>query len=263
MQGKSRLFWRLSVIAMVVFFVGAGIWFLIASTSDSKQLEQQVIDRFGPAEQYAPPADGILTPTQIERFILVRQAVQPGCAAYREVLDGIVELAAIKTDETISGGEAASRGLRGFKSVFKAGPRMLQLIDARNSALLEQEMGMGEYMYLYLAAYAEQLAMADTTAYAETDEAYISPRTRQEYMQILRNQVANAESIGHDKTAHELRLEIESMENGVHSSPWPAGPPSGIRQSLSPYVEQIAELYCEGIVAIELQQKNKGFNLGG
>ena len=248
---------------MVVFFVGAGIWSLIALTSDSKRLEQQVIDRFGPAEQYDPPADGILAPTQLERFILVRQAVQPGCAAYREVLDGIVGLAAIETDDTISGSEAASRGIRGFKSVFKAGPRMLQLIDARNSALLDQEMGMGEYVYLYLAAYGEQLAMTDTSAYAEMDEAYISPRTRQEYVQILRNQLAHAESIGLDNTAHELRLEIESLENGVHSSPWLAGPPSGIRQSLAPYAEQIAELYCEGMVAIELQQKNKGLNLGG
>jgi len=35
------------------------------------------------------------------------------------------------------------------------------------------------------------------------------------------------------------------------------------RESLAPYQERLAELYCAGIVKIELLQKNRGLNLDG
>jgi hypothetical protein len=35
------------------------------------------------------------------------------------------------------------------------------------------------------------------------------------------------------------------------------------RESLAPYRERLAELYCAGIVKIELLQKNRGLNLEG
>ena len=34
-----------------------------------------------------------------------------------------------------------------------------------------------------------------------------------------------------------------------------------IAASLEPYAERLARLYCDGIVKIELMQKNKGFNI--
>jgi hypothetical protein len=263
MQDRSKLTWRLVTIAAVLFLLLSGVWFLISSTSESKQLEQEVNDRFGWAEQYVPVADGFVPPDRLERFIRVRQAVQPACRDYQEVLDGIIGLAAIETDPDVSGSEAATRGIKGFKSVFKTGPVMLQFMDARNSALVQEEMGLGEYIYLYLAVYSKQLANVASSPYSEMEESRISERVREEFIQILGNQVSALGSAGQDPVRALLEEEIETLEESPDSAPWPRGPLPNTRNSLAPYQDQLASLYCDGVVAIELLQKNRGFSFKG
>jgi hypothetical protein len=263
MQNRSKLMWRLITIAVVLFLVFSGVWFLISSTSESKRLEQEVNDRFGWAEQYVPVADGSVAPDRLERFVRVRQAVQPACTDYQEVLDGIIGLAAIETDPDVSGEEAATRGIKGFKSVFKTGPKMLQFMDARNSALIREEMGLGEYIYLYLAAYSEQLADVASSPYSEIEESRISSRIREEFIQILGNQLNALGPAGQDPVRAGLKAEIEALEDSPEATPWSRGPLPGTRHSLAPFQDQLSTLYCDGVVAIELLQKNRGFSFKG
>ncbi len=266
-KSKSGLSWRLLTVAVVVFFVAAGIYFLLASTRESKRLEQNLIDRFGWAEQYTPAADGTVSLQRMEAFLRVRRAVQPSCADYREVLNSILGLVEIETDAELTGKEKASKGLGGLKSMIGLGPKMLQFMDARNGSLQNGEMGLGEYMYIYLAAYGRQLANVSTSPYAEMEEAYISSRTRDEYVGILTNQLTTLAAAGSDaelqNLSTQLRLEIKALEGGSHASPWPDGPPAMTRKSLAPFQEQLSDLYCEGIVAIELLQKNRGLDFRG
>jgi len=267
MQDKKTLIWRLVTIAAILFFVLAGIYFLFNLTSDSKKLEQQLIDRHGWAGDYIPSADGSIEAGQVERFIRVREAVQSSCTEYQDVLKGIIDLDALEDDEDLSGEEAASTGIRGVKSMFKVGPAMVHFMDARNTTLLEENMGIGEYMYLYLSAYGKQLTEASASPYAEMEEAYISDRTRKEYLQILGHQQDELGAVEKDPELEAFRShlnsEIRALEDGTHLAPWPQGPPGVIANSLAPYQERISELYCEGIVAMELLQKNRGFWLGG
>jgi len=146
-------------------------------------------------------------------------------------------------------------------------------MDARNSALLTEEMGLGEYIYIYLAAYGELLAQESQGRYADQEEAYLSPRARKEYVQILGNQLAALQSVDqdqyHDQDASslaliaELQAEMTALADGSHSSPWPYGPPARTGESLAPYRDRISALYCEGIVRVEILQKNKGFSFEG
>ncbi len=266
-KANNGLSWRLLTVAVVVFFVAAGVYFLLESTRESKRLEQSLIDRFGFAEQYTPAANGSVPRQRSEAFLRVRQAVQTSCADYQEVLNGIIGLADLETDAELSGEEKASRGLDGLKSIFGVGPKMLQFMDARNSNLRKEEMGLGEYMYIYLAVYGKQIANASSSPYAEMEEAYISSRIRDEYVQILNNQLAALATAGSDTDLQNLstllRLEIEALGDGSHPSPWPDGPPAMTRESLAPFQDQLSDLYCEGVVAIELLQKNRGFGFRG
>lgn len=263
MQDRGKLTWRLITIAVVLFLFFSGVWFLIASTRESKQLEQDLNDRFGWAEQYVPVADGSVPADRLERFVRVRQAVQPACKAYQEVLDGIVGLDAIETDPDLSGGEAATRGIKGFKSVLKVGPIMLQFMDARNATLLRENMGLGEYFYLYLAAYGEELSEVSNSPFSEMEEAHVSDRTREVFVQILENQLAELAPSGPPEIVAQLKNEIDALTKGKNSSPWPQGPLPSTRASLSPYVDQLSDLYCDGVVSIELLQKNRGFSFDG
>ena len=266
-QEKRGRLWPILTVATVVFFLVAGIYFVIAPTRESKRLEKALIERFDYASQYTPPIDGFVPPQRVEKFIRVRQAVQTNCFGYQGVLDDLIGLEAIEADQEMPPAKKVSKGLGGVVNIFSAAPKFLEFMETRNRSLLAEEMGLGEYIYLYLAAYGEQLANESISFYSNMEEAYISPRTRDEFVQILGNQLAALESADQENfpvgLIADLRGEVEALKDGSHSSPWPFGPAVKTRESLAPYQEQLADLYCSGIVEIELHQKNRGFNFEG
>jgi hypothetical protein len=263
-KGKRGRIWPILTLATVVFFLAAGIYFLIAPTRESKRLEQSLIDQYGWANDFTPVIDGSVPPLRVEKFIRVREALQPNCLDYQGILDDVIAIEAIETNQEMSPVEKTSTGVRGFMGIFGALPSMVEFMEVRNTSLLAEEMGLGEYMYIYLAAYGEQLANESVSAYSGMEEAHISSRTLDEFVQILGNQAAALEAAGPEDSPGgsiaDLRAEIEAIEDGSHSSPWPNGPIGMTRESLAPYSEQLVDLYCSGIVKIELQQKNRGFS---
>ena len=261
--------WRYLTIATIVFFLVAGIWFLMLPIQQSKKLEHSVIDRFGSATRYVPSADGVVQPDRLEGFIRVRQAVQANCKTFQKIMDNVIKLETLESDPNLPGSQKVSEGFESLKSIFSAAPTFLEFMDVRNSALLAEEMGLGEYIYIYLVAYGELLALEPQGRYVDQEEAYLSPRARREYAQILGNQLAALQTGQWDQDASavalsaELQAEMAALEDGSHSSPWPAGPPAKTAESLAPYRDQLSALYCEGTVQVEILQKNPGFSFEG
>jgi len=262
-KGKGCLLIGLTTAFVIV----SGFYFLTAGIRDAKQLEQTLIDRFGWAEDYTPPLDGSIDPQRIEAFIRVREAVQTDCADYQAVLVSIRNLDKLETEGGESAPEAASTGLQGLKSALGAGPKMIEFSTNRNRSLIDEEMGLGEYLYIYLTVYGTQLAKESVSDFSNTEEAYVSERARGEYRQILANQLLALEAgeleSNHAELVADLREEIKALDDGSHTSPWPNGPVGKTRLSLAPYLQHLDNLYCSGIVKIELLQKNRGFQLEG
>lgn len=263
-QRRRVPIWRRPTVLAVAVLFAAGIYFLITTVNDSKRLEQTLIDRYGPAVTYSPPMDGILTPERIQKFIRVRKAVQSSCANSQSVLNSILSLDAMETDQETPAAEKLSSGLNSFKGIFGAAPRLLEFMDARNTALLEQEMGLGEYMYLYLATYGPQLAQEPESLYAGMEEAYVSRRTRLEYAEILTRQRATLEtagpSVSNEQLATQVTAQLEALNDTADSTPWPNDLTGPVNASLAPFREQLTSLYCSGIVQTELKQKNRHFS---
>lgn len=264
---KTKRKGYLVVGLIMVFVISSGIYFLTTGIRDAKRIEQTLVDRFDWAEHYTPSIDGSIDPQRIEAFIRVREAVQPDCAEYQGVLISIGRLDELESDQEGSASDAASTSFESFKSIFSAGPKMVHFSTTRNQALLNEEMGIGEYLYIYLTSYGAQLANESTSSFSGMEEAYISDRARKEFTQILTNQLLalkSSDSIPSDPDLERnLGLEIEALQDGSHTSPWPNGPVGKARESLAPYQQQLGGLYCSGIVRIELLQKNRGFNLDG
>ena len=240
---------------------------MTSGVRETKRLEQILIDRFGWAENYMPPGDGGIDPKRIEAFIRIRETLQPRCAEYQAVLAGIKNLELLETDHEGHPENPGSTGLQGLKSVFRSGPEMLEYTKTRNRALLDSGMGLGEYLYLYLGSYGEQLSAEAVSTFSKMEEAYISDRARTEYAQILNNQIAALESSPSPASLADLtetlRAEIRSLEDGSHPAPWPHGPIGKTREALAPFRQQLDALYCSGIARIELLQKNRGFHFDG
>jgi hypothetical protein len=53
---------------------------------------------------------------------------------------------------------------------------------------------------------------------------------------------------------------MAALEDGSHASPWPNGPPATTAESLAPYRDRLSDLYCKGIVRVEILQNKKGFS---
>ena len=150
-QDRRKLAWRLLTIATVVFLLVAGITLLFAPVREAKRLEQSLNDRFGYAGDYTPAVHGTIPPQRIESFIRIREAVRSECRDYQEVLNNLIELESIDSDEEMSDKEKASRGFKGFKSLFSAGPNMVEFMEARNSALLAEDMYLAAGVLLMLS----------------------------------------------------------------------------------------------------------------
>ncbi len=251
----------------VAFVFFSGFYFLTTGVRDTKRLEQTLNDRFDWAEKYTPASDGSIAAGRIEAFIRVRKALQPNCADYQVVMAGISGLDDLESEDGKVPGDAASTGLLGLKSVFRAGPEMIEFTRTRNMALLEEDMGLGEYLYIYLTTYGAQLAAESDSDFAKMEEAYISERTRKEYAQILTNQLAALEKSGLQSSLAnldtDLQAEIQALNDGSHTSPWPQGPVGRSRESLAPFQQQLDGLYCSGIARTELLQKNHGLQFDG
>lgn len=264
MNHRKHHGWRYLTIATIVFLLGAGIWSFILPIQQSKELEQNLIDEFDWPTRYTPPANGVIQPDRLDRFIRVRETVQANCKTFQSIMDNVIRLETLESDPNLSASEKTSEGIDSIKSMFSAAPTFLEFMDARNTALLTEEMGLGEYMYIYLAAYGELLAQEAQGRYADQEEAYLTPRARKEYSQILGNQLTALQAADQDTPslalAADLQAEITALEDGSHSSPWPDGPPGKTRESLKPYRDRLSTLYCDGIVRVETLQKNKGFN---
>ena len=89
-HGKGGRGWRLLALATVLFFIAAGIYFVIVPVQESKRHEQTLIEQFGWADKYTPSIDGSIPPQRVEAFIRVREAVQTNCADYQGILDDLL-----------------------------------------------------------------------------------------------------------------------------------------------------------------------------
>jgi hypothetical protein len=246
------------VVASLIFFAGVTGFVALRPVREAKRGEQDLNDRFGEFSTFSPAPDGSLAPDRIEAFIAVREHLREPCAMFQEHRDQFEELGRLEEQGELSSGDI----IDGFKAAFGFGPGFLNLVRTRNSALSDVGMGLGEYSYIYVLAYGDQLS---ALLEEMSRDHLIKPRTRRELTQILRNQLASLGSPPHNGTHREhglmLQEEIAALEKGILVFPWQDGLPPSLAASLAPYEDQLDTLFCDATVRFELRQKNK--NPGG
>ena len=143
---------------------------------------------------------------------------------------------------------------------------------ARNQAMLDLGMGMGEYTYIYTLAYHSWLELhtAEGLEALESDEGAppgsgppdddgYSRQRRQNMLAILGNQL-DALPEG-DAEANALRVDLEeqivAMEEDPERAPWQANLPDAILASLQPYRQRLIETYNPFTDPFELARSAK------
>ena len=258
---SAKKTWRTGcgyVVASLIFLVGVTGFVALRPVREAKRGEQDLNDRFGEFSAFSPAPDGSVSADRIEAFIAVRGRLQEPCAVFREHRDRFEELGRMEEQGELSSADI----LNGFKAAFGFGPGFLNLVRTRNSALSEVGMGLGEYSYIYVLAYGDQLS---SLLEEMSRDRLVKPRTRRGLAQILFNQLSTPAARSSDGVSAELRTavqeEIVALDSGTHAFPWQDGLPPSVEASLAPFEDRLDELFCEATVRFELRQKNK--NPGG
>jgi hypothetical protein len=258
-SGKKT--WRTGcgyVVASLIFFAGVTGFVALRPVREAKRGEQDLNDRFGDFSSYSPAPDGSVAADRIEAFIAVRERLRGPCEVFQKHRDRMEEIGRMEEQGELSSGDI----LDGFKAAIGFGPGFLDLMRTRNSALSEIGMGLGEYSYIYVLAYGEQLS---SLLEEMSRDRLIKPRTRRELAQILFNQLSDPAARGGDEVSAELRAavqdEIIALDSGTHAFPWQDGLPPPVETSFAPFEDRLDELFCEATARFDLRQKNK--NPGG
>ena len=246
-----------AVLVIAALLVTGAFFFvrnLVDGFKDSEALLETLTERYGRITEFCPYPKGALPADRIAAFLEARGATA-------EVRDEIARSITLLEGE---GGELdmESKGnvLQKLKMVFGLIPQIADFYKARNQALLDVEMGMGEYYYIYAIAYFSWLKkpVADGTAFdiigddeevriqdwdnEESEEVRLDialRRFRRMLLPMLQNQYEKLQEGSYPAAPDEWKIalaeEIEAMDSDRYRMAWQDGLPSIISDSLEPF----------------------------
>jgi hypothetical protein len=268
------------VVLLVVAALGTGSFFFVKGVVEEVEKTQRSMDavteRFGRPAEFRPDADGRIPPERIESFLAVRQALAGGRADLEQSISLFEKGADVEDGE--GGGGTVGKIRAGFGFL----PQLMAFFTARAEALLEHEMGLGEYYYIYSLAYYswlnkavadgpsfrlvgdnEQTRSWDRESFGEVAEFDVrEERTERilravngQLLPMLRNQLEDLKaSSGADEGGpwmEALESEIASLDADPLRLPWAGGLPPPIEQSIEPYRQQLEQSYSAPCNALE------------
>lgn len=252
------------VLLAVLISVGGSI-VMIKPFRDAVEVGETLVERYGDANDFSPWPDGGIPPERLDAFLLVRRAVQENCAEIGAIDTGIEAMDRLDDQERPSNREILGAFRESSKSVFGMGKTMGKFFHARNSALLEAEMSLGEYTYIYALAYGPTIAGPTTDDEGATGDAHLSERVRETLRQQLRNRLTAMDDRPDEwNGTDERRLlvdEIATLENSPWRLPWLRTRPAALQTSLAPYEDQLTALFCPAASHLELTH-NRKFGIG-
>lgn len=223
------------------------------AVEDRTELE----DRFGTQESFVPPPSGIPSPDRIEAFLSVRQALTSTCDDFWNAERAVAAMEAFDDQEEVSKLAVMKQAMSTSKTMMGMGPLIGHFYEIRNQALVDEEMGLGEYTYIYVLAYGEEIVNPSEKLELFGPGA-TNLRVREALQSMLRNQLELLQKEGGPPDITDaVAAEVEAMEQDPKRIPWQDGLPEGIAASLSPYREELDRLFCGSTPVLELMINEK------
>jgi hypothetical protein len=133
---------------------------------------------------------------------------------------------------------------------------MGEYVTLRNRALLDRQMGLGEYIYIYSLAYYSWLGgspgdgpeiRAGERIFDGEDSTFGSRQVRRRYRRyirdLLRNQLDAMGSSGSEEWRRMLEAEVRDVEENPGHIPWQQGLPPDMESALEPFRSRFESTY--------------------
>jgi hypothetical protein len=257
----------LLVVLVFIALITGGVMFVRNTVSGFEvavETRTELEKKFGTTGEFTPWTGGAIPADRIETFLAVRRGTE---LARQEIADNFAAIPMSEAEaQELEAKPSGQKALSVFKIIGSAlglGAEMGDFFAARNASLLEQEMGMGEYSYLYVVIYYGWLGHdpddGPATGRNKDDHVEIDfgnlrtdSRARDDLLSMLGNQLRQDESVATEEWIALLTAEIEAMEDDRDRYPWQDGLPRSIAESLEPHRDRLEASYDPISNAFEL-----------
>jgi hypothetical protein len=236
----------------------------VATVEGAAAAQRELDETYGPVDEFVPFPDPGVPADRLEVFLSVRDALSE---PRRELIEAVERVA------PPGDGVQAPGGLRMAAAGARLAPRTLRLTTARNQALLDAGMGLGEYVWIYWLSYHAWLGhpvgesqlhevMAARSAAGNTMQlnfsGYLEPerirwRLRLDLISMLDNL---ATALAGDPQRQWWRSQVAAAIADIQADPemlpWRNGVPDAVAQTLEPFRERLEATYSPAANVFEL-----------
>jgi hypothetical protein len=287
------------VVLLLGIFLGVGGGLFISHTlkgfNSAIETRQQLDEAYGQITEFTPAQAGAVPAERMEAFLTVREALGPMRERLTASFDDL--MVGAKRMETEEG-----KAIDKIRQVLKLGriglglgPLLGEFYQVRNQSLLEMEMGLGEYVYIYAMGYYQLLGespddgpdedrvqvdvteddqgivvITDEMEEWEDDEDWDDSqrhhqashrRLSRRLLAMVQNQLAALDSLDTTQARVSWRDslvgEIEACQADRLRLPWQDGLPPALAASLEPYRDRLEATYDPVANAFELSRHRK------
>ncbi len=237
-----------AVLVLGIVGIVGGSFVMMKDFKESITVRETLDERHGEQADFTPPGDGAVAPERMEAFLTVRENVMELCDEFTATAGKFAHLDELDDDTPKT--EALSDVMKLTGDVFMMMPRLGRFFQARNGSLLEVDMGLGEYTYIYVLVYRDRLPDEEP-----------GDRICAALRQMLRNQLAGSDDIAMSAV---LEAEIARLEADPRSIPWQVGLPAVTAASIEPYRERLDAVFCPATVGLEFNKnRQRGLSIHG
>jgi hypothetical protein len=266
------------IIVIGALLITGGVLYvrnLVEGFKDSEAILETLSEKYGRITEFTPYPEGRIPSDRIEAFLGAREAT----TVLREKIES--DIGVLDEDEGIDV-ESAGNVFQKLKLGIGLIPQIAQFFKARNQALLDAGMGMGEYYYLYTLVYFswldkplldgppisirggnEDIRIEDWNdeEAREMQQDISLRRIHRMLLPMLSNQYEKLTegSVGEasEDWRNALAAELAAMEDDRYRLPWQDGLPEVIASSLEPYRTRFERSYSRLMNAIEISLEQR------
>ncbi len=259
------------VVTLVLFVIIGSVAFFVRDMSTDykavKKSEEALLAAHGGLLEYNPPSGGIPSAERLQVFLRVRRDQ----AEWRQNVALAFDEFLVQKEASDTGGFKHFLGL--LRSTTQMAPSLASFWSSRNAALMEHEMGPGEYSYIYCLAYFSYLsydpgdgAQDSELDFGKNSRAGIQVDTHGEMTETERRDAAWRHvhdlmlpmlqavdrTNSSDDWLRELDLEIAVMDESPLHYPWRNGAPRLLSDAFRPFRRELEQQYNVAVNPVEL-----------
>lgn len=249
------------ILLNIIMAVGAGIYFT-RPMDKAVGSQKKLAEVYGQPNDYVPDV-GSITPQRIEAFLAVRRELMPSCLELEGVAAGFEAMEELDKDGEEPSAMEIFQGLgKVMGSVTSLVTELGAVMELRNEALMEQEMGMGEYTWIYVLAFNSWLGYEPNTGIESSAGGNLSTREINLIEDLMTAHAEALAGVGRSEEAELWLKEVDGLDWSDTGVPFDSGLlPAEITNAFEVYRGRFEDVYCLPMSEFDLGQiKKKGMS---